>query len=703
MDKEKAKKAYEAAVGLLREPYGQWIQEVEASQIAACEKDAFEGTEGTEIELQILASDQGRVADRTEAVFRAYFRQHPEVALAYANEDIELSPDQPLGSFSQEVLRQVGIDVDDMDKNASGRVAPWMKPDYSPDTLLSLNYFGDIVCLNLPVVRSAGLEIPGEDAGEREKYDFFLKLSEKAPVGHVRQVLFHRQGMPVNMIPSGAGAEYVDLKEDALRRRGLKGQVRVDHYGYTHVVYEPEQYPRLSVIIPSKDNPALVDTVMNGLRNFSRYPDLELILVDNGSSPEHCLEIEKLRDKYDFLYLYEPMDFNFSTMCNLGAKRSSGELLLFLNDDIEMRPGVTDPDWLKIMAGQVLLPHMGSVGAKLIYPEPNLGMLQHDGMQNIVRGPIHRLQGFFDSDAYYYGHNRTEYDHIGVTAACLMIRREVFEQVGKFREQLRVAYNDVDLCFRICEQGYMQLVRNDVTLLHHESLSRGKDSGGEKLKRLIGERKVLYDMHPEYSPRKLALDPLAVIDPFAPGTEFWKVNSLFKVCSAREYEQVECLSQVSLISDPRRLAFLRKPHDRAWNRAKVMCCIDRKGCCEGQIIVEGWGLVTRRDNACLEPLVLLENERGGMYLASVYPMYRWDVAERIVGQTNVLLSGFLMRLPRESMPDGAYRIGTILIPRRTEGDPRQVEEGLIDPFPGRCFVGFTDQVLYLGDGEEEIM
>ena len=179
-------------------------------------------------------------------------------------------------------------------------------------------------------------------------------------------------------------------------------------------------------------------------------------------------------------------------MCNRGAELADGKLLLFLNDDIEL----CENDWLDKMVSRALQPYVGSVGLKLYYPDSV--KIQHDGIVNLPVGPVHKLQFMEDDRSYYFGRNRFTQDCVAVTGACLLIRTEVFREAGGFREVLRVAYNDVELGFRLLEMGYYNVVWNDRFAYHHESLSRGSDESPEKMQRLVQERELLYQMHPQF-------------------------------------------------------------------------------------------------------------------------------------------------------------------------------------------------------------
>ena len=187
------------------------------------------------------------------------------------------------------------------------------------------------------------------------------------------------------------------------------------------------------------------------------------------------------------------MDFNFSRMCNLGVKNSSGDILLFLNDDIE----VLDGQWLENMVGHAQVPYTGAVGAKLLYPDRD--SIQHIGIINIKLGPVHLFARYTDKSTYYFNRNRIEYNYLAVTAACLTIERRKFDEVGGFDEGLAVAYNDVDFCFKLFEAGYYNVIRNDAVLIHYESISRGDDrDSDEKYARLMKEQQVLYEKHPRF-------------------------------------------------------------------------------------------------------------------------------------------------------------------------------------------------------------
>ena len=415
-------------------------------------------------------------------------------------------------------------DEDMTDENSGARYGAWFKPDYSPDTLLSFFYFGSLLFLNGKVVRKAWEEYQPpqkkEEYTDRQcLYDFILFYTEflkreGMSVAHIPQVLFHGKGgtyQPedpkkpevVNETAYwGYEPEYDGCRLAAIRRRGYDACMKqIKHAGkcYHIPVYrvdsENGRKPMVSVIIPSKDNPEVLAVCVRSIYEKTAYSDYEVIVVDNGSNEENQIKIAELKERFGFTYIYEPMDFNFSKMCNLGVSVSKGAYVLLLNDDME----VLQPEWMEILVGQAAIDGVGAVGAKLLYPDTDI--IQHVGITNLRVGPAHKLLKEHDRDRdYYYGRNVLPYDCIGVTAACLLVDREKYWEAGGFCEEIAVSYNDVDFCFSLYDLGYRSVIRNDVALYHHESLSRGEDSlDDEKILRLSKENYRLKQLLIKYN------------------------------------------------------------------------------------------------------------------------------------------------------------------------------------------------------------
>lgn len=386
-------------------------------------------------------------------------------------------------------------DEDKITEDGKRRKDPFFKPDWSPDTIMSLMYTCHFSVFRKKILEEVGGMRPGLEGAQ--DYDLVLRIMEKTnKIGHIPKILYHWRERKESTAYNVDAKSYilkttVKAKEDALERRKLKGHLElVKSLAQYRIVYEPQGNPLISIIILSKDNCNILQKCLESIEKYTDYRNYELILVDNGSDEENREQYEKLGKEYQVKYVYKKMEFNFSKMCNMGVECAKGSILLFLNDDIE----IIQADWLYRLVGQAQLNHTGAVGAKLIYPNSN--KIQHTGVLNLRTGPSHALYQMEDSISYYYGRNVLDYNYCILTGACFMIEKSKFLKVGGFDESFPIAYNDVELCFRLLEHGYYNIVRNDVRLIHHESISRGYDMKNiEKEKRRRKEAERLYEMH----------------------------------------------------------------------------------------------------------------------------------------------------------------------------------------------------------------
>ena len=654
---QKCKAEYDEALRYQTDPYLLWIKENEQTADEGQESSYpalgvvyMENCAGSfsladcDKEILLFVSERGRIAVGAFREILHYFDTHKDVNVVYADEDVwQLCEDDSAQN------------ADDADAH---RIFPWTKPMWSPDTLFSFFYFGNIFAVR----RSAFLDITwlGEDDYRKNIYDFILKATEdKKRAGHIEKVLFHayrkgesRAAIEEELLHStdfiGAGRQYDCIKEAAMARRGLNGELITEETtGISYPVYRLRGEPLISIVIPSKDNEDALKQCIRSIYAHTAYRNFEMIVVDNGSTEQVRMGLENFRQECPFTYLYIPMDFNFSKMCNLGVQEAKGEYVLLLNDDME----AVEDSWLLRLAGQASLEHVGAVGAKLLYP--NTSLIQHAGIANTVSGPGHKLKKLDDSVSYYYGRNRFIYDLIGVTAACLMIRRERYLELGGLFEGLAVAYNDVDFCFRLCEKGLYNVQRNDVALYHHESLSRGDDMQDKnKLKRLMAEKDVLYQRHRQFYRQ----------DPFI-GTLMTDGEPEYGCRWLEGYELVN-LSDC----DDKLLQGKRLPDAATMNNAIMVVVED---CGKEQFVkaltkggkqkkayylIKGWAYIPGVDNARYTFKILLVNGEGRVWELPVQKRYRKDVAAILPDEVNVELTGFCSWIFEGTLAPGTYQL-----------------------------------------------
>ena len=389
-------------------------------------------------------------------------------------------------------------DEDKLTDDGMHRHDPHFKPDWSPDTLMSVMYTCHLSVFRKSLIDELGGFRKGVEGSQ--DYDLVLRVMEKTNnIGHIAKILYHwreRTGSTANDIASKG---YVNTatekaKTDALERRGIKGHLEwVDRSLQCRVVYDVIGEPKVSIVIPSKDNYDVLKRCIESIYERTDYKNFEIIVVDNGSKDETKAKIQELASEKGFQYEYHPAEFNFSAMCNCGANNTDGELILFLNDDIEIQGN----EWLERLIGHAQQSQAGAVGCKLYYPDGHT--IQHNGVVNLYNNPGHVFYGFDDRNAnFYFSRNLIDYNFMIVTAAAMMVSRSKFDEIGGFDETLPVAYNDVELCFKLIEHGYYNVLRTDVALIHHESVSRGLDrENEEKKKRLDNDLKKLYELHPK--------------------------------------------------------------------------------------------------------------------------------------------------------------------------------------------------------------
>ncbi len=400
--------------------------------------------------------------------------------ITFLDHDDELTPDA-LGTVASTIATSPSADFiySDEDKiDASGeRFDPLFKPDWSPDLLLSFAYTCHLAVISRALVERAGA-LRQEFDGSQD-YDLALRATELAgTIVHVSEVLYHWRTLPGSAATDttasvakpwayDAGTRAI---ADALKRRNEPGEVVPDARfpGRYHVRREVPGRPRVSIVIPFRDEPKMLATCIATMRRDPGYDNFEFVLVDNNSElPETMALLDRLVDDDDVIVARYHKPFNWSAVNNFGAAAATGEVLLFSNNDIEAK----SPGWLHAMLGHAMRPEVGAVGAKLLYPD---GTIQHAGVVIGLGGIAgHILRGLPGDRPGYNSTSIATRDCSVVTGACLMTRRAIFDQVGGFSEELAVAFNDVDFCLKVRRQGLLVVYTPLAELIHHESRSRG--------------------------------------------------------------------------------------------------------------------------------------------------------------------------------------------------------------------------------------
>ena len=396
------------------------------------------------------------------------------------------------------------------------------KPDYAPEYLMACNYICHLAVFEKSLFEAVGGERPACDGAQ--DHDLFLRMIDEmqrhdpadAPV-HLPQVLYYWR-VHAASTSGGTGAKpYVvqaaqKAVADHLTAAGRKGSVEEGKFsGLCHVRWElPDPQPLVSILIPNKDHTDDLEKCLHSLYARTNYDRFEVIVIENNSTDKATFDYYKtLPQRYEDCRVvrYEG-GFNFSAINNFGRKAAKGDFLLLLNNDVE----ILSHDWLGEMVGEAIQPGVAACGAMLYYPDDTI---QHAG---VITG----LGGYAGHSHKYHRRGASGYmfrlatvqDYSAVTAACLLVRTEVYDALNGLDEEFTVAFNDVDFCLRIREAGWRIVWTPYAELYHYESKSRGSDEKDPvKKARFDAERARLYARHgrenilrdPYYSP-SLSMD-----------------------------------------------------------------------------------------------------------------------------------------------------------------------------------------------------
>ena len=364
---------------------------------------------------------------------------------------------------------------------------PHLKPDFNLDLLRSNNYICHFFVVRRSIVEKAG-GFRKEFDGAQD-YDFIFRCTENArEVLHVPEILYHWRTHKASTADNPASKMYAfeagkRAIEANLERTGTKGVVsHTQDLGFYRVKYPVQGKPLVSVIIPNKDEKETLQTCMEMLNSNTSYQNFEIIIIENNSTTDEIFRYYKELSKDPRIHLLRwGKEFNYSAINNFGVAHAKGEYLLFLNNDVKS----INPDWMEEMLGVCQRPEVGGVGAKLIYPD---NTIQHAGCVVGMGGIAGHMFVDMPADRTGYLHKASLLqDMSAVTAACLMMKKEVFEEAGGFTEDLAVAFNDVDLCLKVRKNNHLIVYDPYAKLYHMESKTRGAEDSKEKVRRFQTE------------------------------------------------------------------------------------------------------------------------------------------------------------------------------------------------------------------------
>ena len=424
--------------------------------------------------------------------------------IAFADHDDELTPNalyecvRLLNENSR--LEMIYSDEDKMSMDGHKFFQPHFKPDYNVDLLCTVNYICHLLVVKRELVERTGM-LRSEFDGAQD-YDFILRCAENAgpeKIGHVAKILYHwrchedstSENPESKLYAFDAGQRAVQAHYD---RIGIAAEVSKGEYlGLYRTRFIRQEDPLISIIIPNKDHIEDLKRCMDSIETKSTYRNYEYVIVENNSEKEETFRYyEKLQAENEKVRVVFWKDiFNYSAINNFGASYAKGEYLLLLNNDTE----IINPDCLEELLGYCMRPDVGAVGARLYYEDDTI---QHAGVVVGFGGIAGHC--FVMQPRGYTGYCHRiicAQDYSAVTAACMMVKKSAFDQVGGLSEELQVAFNDIDFCMKLRRAGYLIVYNPYAELYHYESKSRGLEDTPEKVARFNREIKTFEERWPE--------------------------------------------------------------------------------------------------------------------------------------------------------------------------------------------------------------
>ena len=459
--------------------------------------------------IVITHETQLQIAENTNAAIERASGDY----IVFADHDDELTADalyECTKAINQNAKIQIIYsDEDKMTMDGNKYFQPHFKPDFNLDLLCTVNYICHLFVVKREIIETVGV-LRSEFNGAQD-YDFILRCIESATeIHHIPRILYHwrsheestSENPESKLYAFDAGQRSVQAHYD---RMGIKAEViKGEYLGLYRTKFIRDYDPLISIIIPNKDHIDDLKRCMNSIEERATYRNYEYIIIENNSVEESTFayykELEKTNEKVRIVY-YEG-DFNYSKINNYGVKYAQGEYLWLLNNDTE----IINEDCIEELLGYCMREDVGVVGARLYFEDDTI---QHAGVVIGFAGIAGHC--FVQQQRGYTGYCHRiicAQDYSAVTAACMMVKKAVFEAVAGFTEELAVAFNDIDFCLKVCEYGKLVVYNPYAELYHYESKSRGLEDTPEKIARFNQEiakfekrwPEILRDGDPFYNP-----------------------------------------------------------------------------------------------------------------------------------------------------------------------------------------------------------
>lgn len=517
-------------------------------------------------------------------------------------------------------------DEDKLTENGKLRHSPFFKPDWSPDTFMSLMYTCHFSVYRKSIVdKINGLNIGVEGA---QDYDFTLRFTENAKtVGHIPKILYHWRERPESIASDPEAKPYAleaikKLKQEALKRRGLDGNIVYSNEMFQFTVdYKNNDGYSVSIIIQSDGDVALFNKCLNSIKKSA--DNFELICVFSKKAKGEKKSFTQICEKNNCIALFCD-SMNRAELFNKGTKGATGNQLIFIEEGCN----ALSANWIGKLAGYAELEHIGAVGAKILFSETDL--IYHSGITSLKGYPVFSFKGYSDSSAYYYGRNKLDYNVSAVCGGIIAVDKKKFELLNGFDENFDNGFYDVDLCYRFIEKGFFNVLKNNVIFEHC-----GNDKYDD-FSKFTKEIKLLKEKNPV----------LCGYDPFY-NVNLTKNKSDFDIGVAFDIHMSKVVKESFDIS--------------MYSGEDILIFIDSIDYEEKYVVIEGWSFINKFcHNNFNKKYLTLTDEENNTRLIQTETLLRNDVTSAFNENGSKTLSGFRAVVSINGLKAGKYMIGIFI-------------------------------------------